>query len=118
MVAQNSDGTAYGPDLLLYTNTASLSGDVNGDGVVSQSELNSVVQSYWAQTPPQMTRLTGLSQGAFQFGLSNAVGLGFDVLASTNLVDWALLGTVSPVFQVTDPDASRYPYRFYRLCWP
>ena len=67
---------------------------MNGDGIVSQGELDAVVRSFYGTTAPQMTGLTVWGPGALQFGLSNAVGLDFNVLASTNLVDWLVQETV------------------------
>ena len=93
-------------------------GDRNGDGAVDQGELNTVAQHFWATTPPAMTGVTASSQGAFRFGLTNTVGLDFRVLASTNLTDWMLLSNTLPQLQFTDPDAAKYPQRFYRLRWP
>jgi hypothetical protein len=119
IVVTNDLGIFYGDDQTLTVPSLYRPGDQNGDDVVDQSELNRVLQSYWAQSPPQMTGLTGLGRGAFQFGLSNAVGLDFSVLASTNLMDWQVLSNaVLPQYQFTDPNAAKYPQRFYRLRWP
>jgi hypothetical protein len=117
-VMTNRTGVFYGPDQTFAVPSMFLEGDVNGDGVVDASEMKTVAHNFWASSPPQMTGLMPLGQGAFQFGLSNAVGLDFSVLASTNLMDWLVLSNVVPRLQFSDPDAPKYPERFYRLRWP
>jgi hypothetical protein len=63
--------------------------------------------------------LSGLGQGQVRFSVTNGGGASFTVLASTNLVDWLQLPGLSvPTYQWFDPEASNYPYRFYRLRWP
>jgi hypothetical protein len=61
--------------------------------------------------------------GAFQFAFTNIPGATFTVLAATNLLlpasNWTALGTVtdSPPgqFQFSDPQATGYSQRFYRV---
>jgi hypothetical protein len=96
-------------------------GDFNGDGIVDATELNAVLLGYWAHSPQLvLTNATKLSDGRFQFALTNLNALNFTVLVSTNMVDWTRLpGQAHPVFQLLDPDAdSKNPARFYRLQAP
>ena len=78
-----------------------------------------------APAPPAII-LTGarvLSGGALQFGFTNTPGVSFSVLATTNLslplTNWTMLGGVTEIspgqFQFTDPQATNYPQRFYRV---
>jgi len=59
--------------------------------------------------------------GAFQFQLSGGSGLNYSIWASTNLVNWTVIGTGTfggaPV-TFTDTGAGNYPIRFYRLTQP
>ena len=62
-----------------------------------------------------------MAGGAFQFQLSGGSGLNYSIWASTNLVNWTVIGTGTfggaPV-TFTDTDAGNYPIRFYRLTQP
>lgn len=103
------------------TNAYALAGDLNGDGIVDQDELNAVLANYWATSQWLfMTNPTALGGGFFQFALTNAAGWNFTVLASTNLLDWTNVpGPAYPVYQFYDPEAaSNSPMRMYRLRWP
>ena len=94
-------------------------GDLNGDGVVDQSELNAVLANYWPNSPwLQMTNAQKLPDGRFQFALTNASAWNFSVEASTNFLDWNFLGPAYPVYQFLDPEGTNAPMRFYRLRWP
>ena len=75
--------------------------------------------------------LTGVSQlpgGGAQLSFSNLPGLGFTVLGATNvaqpLPNWTALGPAveSPAgsghYHFTDPQATNYARRFYRVVWP
>ena len=76
-------------------------------------------------TPPAiiLTSAGVLPGGAFQFGFTNTPGVSFTVLATTNLAlplsNWTVLGGVTEVspgnFQFTDPQATSYTQRFYRV---
>jgi hypothetical protein len=114
--AYNPAGTTNGTD---HTFTTSVSGDLNGDGAVSDSEFQTIRHSYWQTHPLTMTDLNDVGGGALQVALSNSASPGFIVLASTNLVDWeALSNGLSVYYQITDTNAANYPHRFYRLCTP
>jgi len=77
-------------------------------------------------TPPYLTSLTGLGDGAFQFAFTNTDGASFSVSATTNLAlpitSWTLIGTatqISPgLYQFTDPAAANYSRRFYLVHSP
>ena len=93
--------------------------DINGDGIVSQSELNIVLSNYWTHSPwVQMTNTAGLGTTEVQFALTNASAWLFTVEASTNLGNWTPIGSASPLYQFSDPAATNSPQRFYRLRWP
>ncbi len=60
--------------------------------------------------------LEGLTPAGFRLTLAGTPAT-YEVLGSTNLSTWELLGSVTNVFgevQFTDPDASQTPARFYR----
>jgi hypothetical protein len=58
------------------------------------------------------------TNGTFQFFSSASSGVVYALQASTNFILWTNIGfatgTVSGTISFTDPEAFRYPYRFYR----
>ena len=120
VTATNSLGVAYGPDQTFTVPLVFKAGDLNTDGHVSQSELDSVLSNYWSADPGVvMTNPVALGNGIFQFGLTNASGWDLSVLVSTNLIDWETLPTPArPAWQFLDPGATNLTQRFYRLRWP
>ena len=69
-------------------------------------------------TPSKLSSTVQLMNGQSQFQLSAEAGETFTIEASTDLENWAPIGTnavtVGGSALVTDPDASSYPNRFYR----
>jgi len=118
-VAVNPVGTSYGADQTISLASLRAPGDLNGDGIVDQSELNTVLSNYWPNSPwLYMTNTAGLGTTMVQFALTNASAWNFSVLVSTNLTDWDFVGLASPLYQFTDPAATNAPQRYYRLRWP
>jgi hypothetical protein len=95
------------------------SGDTNGDGLVSETELNSVLAEYFANSPwLRITNPAGLGGTNVTFSLTNSFAGAFSVEYSTNLVDWFLLGPATPRYLFIDSNVPAVPQRFYRLRWP
>ena len=118
IVATNTLGTAASPDQTLSAPAVGAPGDLNGDGIVDQHELNIVLSNYWPNSPwLYMTNVMKLESGLFQFSLTNQSAWDFSVLVSTNLADWSPLGPAYPVYQFVDP-LTNGPIRYYRLRWP
>ena len=107
------------PVLTPVTSTEIVPGDLNGNGVVDNSELQQVLANYWANNPwLQMTNPAKLSEGFFQFALTNEAVWNFSVDVTTNFTDWNFLGPAFPVYQFFDPASTNDPNRYYRLRWP
>lgn len=98
-----------------------VAGDTNGDGIVDQNELNNVIRNFWATSPPQIGPATYLGNGQLQFSVTNGAGATFTILATTNLglplSNWQVLGTSSPVYQITNSDTN-VSQQFFRLQFP
>lgn len=113
--ASNPAGTVTGPDQTFLTTPV---GDLNGDGVVSADEAAGVMDNYWSAGTNYLTGMRNMGQGQFAFGLSNAAGLDFTVMVSTNLAEWRVLSNAAPEFLLHDDTATNAPQRYYRLRWP
>jgi N-acetylneuraminic acid mutarotase len=97
-------------------------GDNSTGGMVNNTELFSYID------PINLSGLSKLPSGAFQFSFTNTPGLSFSALATTNLSlslsNWTTLGSVTEIspgqFQFTDTQATNKPQRFYRIQsnWP
>lgn len=63
-----------------------------------------------------------LSSGTFQLGFTGAADLPYQIWASSDLVDWAQIGTAAQsnpgVFQFDDAATTNYPQRFYQVRIP
>jgi len=80
---------------------------------------NSVATSaLFIMEPPIFFTSGGLMNGGFQLGFSGVAGQSYVLEATTNFVNWTPLSTnVAPtnLFNLFDPGASNFPYRFYRV---
>ena len=119
VIATNLLGATSSGDRTLSLPALYLSGDLNGDGVVDQSEMNAVLANYWPTSPwLQMTNAAGLGGTNVSFALTNSIAGAFSVEYSTNLTNWQLLGPATPRYEFTDTNAPAAPLRYYRLRWP
>lgn len=117
--ASNALGVTYVPDQILTVPLLFAPGDVDGDGVVEQSELDAVLAGYWPTSPwLYLTNVAGLGDTNVTFALTNSTAGAYSVWMSTNLVDWEYLGPATPRYEFTDTNAPAIPQRFYRLNWP
>lgn len=93
-----------------------------------RADLGAVEGIYVTNLPGKLTALTHLGNGSTQFTFTNVSDASSTVLASTNLTlplsAWPIAGYVmetpagSGQFQFTDPQATNYPQRFYRVRSP
>ncbi|MDB6026660.1 MAG: hypothetical protein JWM68_2883 [Verrucomicrobiales bacterium] len=101
---------------VVVTTLPTLVGDQNGDGIVSQSELDAVYANYAPNSPwLYMTNVAGLGGTNVTFSLPNSALGAFSVEYSTNLTDWLQLGSATPRYGFEDTNAPAIPQRFYRL---
>ncbi|HEX9046019.1 MAG TPA: immunoglobulin-like domain-containing protein, partial [Verrucomicrobiae bacterium] len=118
-MATNSAGSASSPDQTFYISPQGIPGDVNGDGVVSASELNAVYANYVTNSPwLALTNVAGLGGSNVSFDVSNSIAGNYSIQYSTNLADWIFLGRVAPRYQFVDTNAPASPQRYYRLVYP
>ena len=117
--AANSLFSASTPDQTFHLAPPGLPGDTNGDGVVSQSELDAVYASYLPTSPwLALTNVAGLGGTNVTFALEGSPLGAYTVEYSTNLADWLPLGPATPRYGFTDTNAPALPQRHYRLRYP
>jgi hypothetical protein len=121
-------GSIAGAGFNFALGTPPQSGGVLFQGFISNNVANSSVDLVLtsARPPPTLADPVRLPDGTFHFGFTSALAASFSVMAATNvdlpLSNWSYLGAPieSPpgCFQFTDPAATNYPLRFYRLRCP
>jgi hypothetical protein len=76
----------------------------------------------WNSTPPSIDPLAVSDGGVLRWHFSGASGQTYQVHASTDLTHWQPAGAAKEirtgVFEFTDPDASQYTRRYYRIVSP
>lgn len=117
------DGTLPTTNSLLYTgpfmltNTATLSANAFEAGY-SQSVAASAL---FQVQPLYFTSQTILPDGQFQLGFTGVPGSNYVLQATTDFITWTPVATnlaVTNAFILVDPQASNFPYRFYRMEQP
>jgi uncharacterized repeat protein (TIGR03806 family) len=114
------DGSLPTTNSFLYSAPFSLT----NDAVVTASAFwpsfnNSVATSaFFTVQPLLFTSATFTTNDTFQLGFFGTPGSNYVLQASTNLLDWTPLSTnLAPtnLFNLYDPNATNFPYRFYRV---
>ena len=119
VVASNNLGVTVSPDQLLAVPTIYARGDFNGNGIVEQSELDSVYSGYWQDNPTVITNAQGMGKPEVKLAVDNMIGWDLTAQYSDDLMTWSNLSVRAvPVFQFADPDATNHPTRTYRLLAP
>jgi hypothetical protein len=100
---------------IFLTNTATVRANAFEAGYT-----NSVAVSGMFTILPQLffTKPGAFSNGVFLMQLSGTPNQNYVLQASTDMVQWSSISTGTPVatpFNFTDPDATNYPSRYYRV---
>ena len=119
IVVSNNATTLYGPDQTYTPPAVVQPGDLDGDGVIAQPELDTVLSNYWANSPwLKITNAAGMGTSNLMFALPNPGGWSFTVEISSNLTTWTPAGEASPAYQFNDSAGTNAGTRYYRLVWP
>jgi hypothetical protein len=93
---------------------------VSGNYATSGALRFDMVTVSGSDIPPAITNqpatlhFVSASPGQFQFSVTGQSGSQYVIEASTNLLDWILLGTNQAPFTFTDTNAGTASRRFYR----
>ena len=117
VVTSNALGVVTGPDLTFVTSGV-VPGDLNGDGIIDQTELDGILSNYWPNAVLYMTNFIAYGEGRFSVQLPNPGAWSFTVQATTNFMSWTNVAPADPAHEFTDPVSTNDVYRFYRLRWP
>jgi len=115
------NGTAPTTNSILYTGPFSLTNSAQVQAVATEpGAVNSAtVSAAFVIVPPIFFTSADFStNGQFQLGFSGVAGNSYILEATTNLLDWTPLGTnlaSTNLFDLFDPNATDFPYRFYRV---
>jgi hypothetical protein len=125
-VATASGGIAGFAAAKFIVDASAFANDFSGGGFAVAAGGNSLQLKYLAapQVVPRVTSVVRAGGGALQLGASGGAGQSYILSGSTSLApaNWIPLRTnqadVSGLLQFTDPQATNYPQRFYRLSSP
>ena len=98
----------------LLTNSLTLTVNVFEPGFDTSVAVSA---QFTIQSAPYFTSAGYLANGQFQLGVSGTAGRSYVLQGSTNLINWIPIVTNMPttnLFQLIDPGATNFPYRFYR----
>jgi uncharacterized repeat protein (TIGR03806 family) len=114
------DGSLPTTQSLLYTNGIGLASNAVITAVAYETNFDSSVPANAAFAVYPLSFIGGGYQagGTYQMEFAGAPGSNYVLLASTNLMDWTPLVTnpaTTNLLYFTDPAASNYPNRFYRV---
>ena len=115
------DGTAPATNSILYTGPFTLTNSVLVQAVATApGAVNSAaVGASFVVVPPIFFTSEGFpTNGQFQMGFSGVAGGSYILEATTNFLYWIPLNTniaLTNLFELFDPDATNFPYRFYRI---
>lgn len=116
-VDRDSGVLSYQPPISSVPAVATLTVKVADNGTVP----NCATQQFFVSvTPPAVPAITSprRSAGVNRFTVSGDPGVGYTVLASTNLDDWTPILNMYPLsvpFEVADPNSASFRSRFYRV---
>jgi autotransporter-associated beta strand protein len=114
------DGSLPTTNSILYSGAFNLTG--NGTVTANAFETNFYnsigVSAQFLVQPLNFTSEGFDTNNLFELGFSGVAGSNYVLEASTNLINWTSISTnnaTTNLFNLLDPDATNFPYRFYRV---
>jgi hypothetical protein len=115
------DGSQPTTNSLLYSGPLLLTNNTTITASVFEANFNNSVEAsarFTAQPLVFFTSEDFTTGNVFQLGCSGATNINYVLEATTNFVNWVPINTnmssTNP-FSLVDPDATNFPYRFYRV---
>ena len=118
------DGTLPTTNSFLYSAPLLLTNSVTLTANAFETNFNNSVaaSALFIVEPGIIFTSTGFSPtGAFQLGFAGVPGGDYVLQATTDLSDWTSIATnqaTNDLFELFDPNATNFPYRFYRVLEP
>ena len=114
------DGSLPTTNSLLYAGAFNLMGNETVTANAFETNFyNSIATSaQFLVQPLQFTSEGFDTNNLFELGFSGVTGSNYVLEASTNLINWTPISTnnaTTNLFNLLDPDATNFPYRFYRV---
>ena len=114
------DGTLPTINSFLYSNPFVLTNSTTVTASAFGTNFNNsvAVSGLFIVQPLYFTSAAFLENGQLQLGFDGLAGNSYVLEATTNLVNWVPVSTnmaTTNLFNFVDPDASNFPYRFYRV---
>jgi uncharacterized repeat protein (TIGR03806 family) len=114
------DGTLPTTNSFLYSGAFQLSGNTTVSANAFEPNFNNSVaaSALFLVQPLSFTSACFLTNQQFQLGFAGVVGSNYVLQATTNFSIWTSISTntaVTNLFNLVDPKATNFPYRFYRV---
>jgi hypothetical protein len=114
------DGSLPTTNSFLYSAPFVLTGNATVTANAFETNFyNSVAASaLFLVQPLHFTSSAFVGNGQFQLGFAGMINSNYVLQATTNFINWTPISTntaASNFFNLSDPNATNYPYRFYRV---
>jgi hypothetical protein len=114
------DGTLPATNSLLYSGPLTLTNSATLAVSAYESNYNNsiAVSAAFMVQPLFFTSATFLMNAQFQLGIAGVVSNTYVLQATTNFSTWTPISTntaLTNLFNLVDPNATNFPYRFYRV---
>jgi uncharacterized repeat protein (TIGR03806 family) len=114
------DGSLPTTNSFLYSGALNLISNASLSASAFETNFNNSVAAsalFFVQ-PPYFTSAGFLANNQFQLGFFGNTGSNYVLQATTNFTTWTPVSTntaLTNLFQLVDPGATNFPYRFYRV---
>jgi uncharacterized repeat protein (TIGR03806 family) len=114
------DGSLPTTNSFLYSGALNLMSNASLSASAFETNFNNSVAAsalFFVQ-PPYFTMAGFLANGQFQLGFAGVTGGNYVLQATTNFTTWTPVSTntaLTNLFNLLDPRATNFPYRFYRV---
>ena len=117
------DGSLPTTNAFIYAGPVSLTNSATLTANAIETNFNNsvAVSALFIIQPLFFTSSAFDTNSVFQMGFFGTAGSNYVLQASTNLLDWTPLSTnaaATNMFNLFDPGATNFPYRFYRVLQP